>query len=147
MHATKAYTAPEEMSIYQSHAKRTINVASPVTRGGTPTPDPVRSAGQVSTQDWSRLRKAAPVNYMLPASLEWVTSLPKNVRPWALVAQYPRIANALAFEWNKPVTCRAYFDDLLVDHRGNRKGFPADVHRDLLRLRDYYCNLNLTLDE
>jgi len=138
------------MSIYQSRAKRPINsgnVAQPVGRDGVSAPDRVPPVGQNSSPDWSRLRKAAPVNYMLPKSLAWVTSLPKNVRPWALVAQYPRIANSLAFEWNKPATCRAYFDDLLVDHRGSRKGFPADVQRDLLKLRDYYCSLNLTLDE
>jgi len=137
------------MSIYQLRPKRLIDddVTQPVTHGGTPEPASLPPADQDSAQDWSRLRKATPVNYMLPSSLEWLRSLPKDVRPMALAIQYPRIANLIALQWSKPVECCAYFDDLLVDHRGMRKGFPADVHRDLQTLRDYYCALRLTLVE
>ena len=31
-----------------------------------------------------------------------------------------------------------YFDELLVDRRGGRQGFPKDVLRELLVLRSYY---------
>ncbi len=135
------------MSIYQTRRKRQINdhdVTWPVTGGGTLKPACLPPAGPVH---WYLLRKARPVNYMLPMSIGWLRSLPREVRPIALATQYPRIANLLALEWSKPAACRAYFIALLVDHRGKRKGFPPDVHRDLLRLRDYYCGLDLTLDE
>jgi len=129
------------MSIYQ-RPKRPIDpndVTGPVTRGG-------RSAPQ-SGQNWASVRKAKPVDYMLSKSFDWYERLPKAVRPLALITKYPRIANLLAHEWSTPAACRAYFDDLLVDRRGNRQGFPADVDRDLRRLRDHYLNLHLTLDE
>ena len=138
------------MSIYQSRFRRPVNddgVNRRVLRGGAPGPVCLPPAGQDTAQDWSRLRKATPVNYMLPMSFQWLRSLPKDVRPMALVTQYPRIANLLALQWSKPVACRAYFDELLVDHRGNRKGFPPDVRRNLQTLRDYYFGLHLTLDE
>ena len=138
------------MSIYQSRVRRSVNddgVSRRVVRGGMPRPACLPPAGQDTAQDWSRLRKATPVNYMLPMSFQWLRSLPKDVRPMALVTQYPRIANLLALQWSKPVACRAYFDELLVDHRGNRKGFPPDVRRNLQTLRDYYFGLHLTLDE
>ena len=44
----------------------------------------------------------------------------------------------LALFWNNAAECRAYFDELLIDHRGKRKGFPEDVHRDLMTLRGHY---------
>lgn len=137
------------MSVYQVRPKRAIdddNVTRSIRSGGAPMP--VRKPViQDSVQDWVPLRKAKPVNYMLPASLQWLNALPKVVRPWALITQYPRIANLLAIAWGNPTACRAYFDDLLVDRRGKRKGFPPDVLRDLQRLRDYFCNLTLTLEE
>ena len=121
-----AATHPK-MSIYRSKIKR---------EGG----DPAR--------DWSHMRKAKPVNYMLPASMKWLASLPKEVRPWALVRQFPRIANLLALEWSRPEACAAYFDNLLVNHRrGKRQGFPADVHRELRALRDNYHRQHLKLAE
>jgi hypothetical protein len=138
------------MSIYQWRLKPPINdydATQPVMRRGTPKPACLPPAGQDSAPDSSRRRKATPANVMVPMSIEWLTSLPKDVRPVVLVIQYPRIANLLALQWSKPTACRAYFDALLVDHRGKRKGFPADVHRDLQTLGDYYYSLQLTLDE
>lgn len=87
------------------------------------------------------------MNYMLPKSLDWLATLPQEVRPRALERQYPRIANLIALQWNNAAACRAYFDDLLTDHRGTRKGFPADVYRDLTVLRNYHYNQQLTLQE
>jgi hypothetical protein len=135
------------MSIYQSRRKRPVNddsVTHPVTGGGMPKDECPPPAAPVH---WYLVRKTRPVNYMLPMSMEWLRRLPKEVRPMALATQYPRIANLLALEWNKPAACCAYFDALLVDNRGKRKGFPADVHRDLRTLRDYYWSLHLMLVE
>jgi hypothetical protein len=138
------------MSIYQSRTTRPI--INDVSRfemrsgGGTPAPPPAgRDDGE---QDWYLWRKVEPANHLLPLSVAWLRRLPEKVRPMALVARYPRIANLLALEWSKPVVCGAYFDDLLTDRRSNRQGFPADVYRDLLVLQDHYCsNLHLKLEE
>ena len=106
-------------------------------------PDPHEPSGDSvvtpdSSVDWSLARKKNPVNYMLPMTIRWLETLPQEVRPTALVTKYPRIANVFALEWNNPTACRAFFAELLIDHRGTRKGFPADVHRDLITLRDHY---------
>jgi hypothetical protein len=86
-----------------------------------------------------RLRKAKPIEHLLPTSKKWLMSLPDQVRPIMLANRYPRIANVLALDWRRPATCRRYLDDLLLDsHRGNRQGFPVDVHRELEVLRAYY---------
>ena len=61
------------------------------------------------------------------------------MRPMALANQHPRIANILALDWSNPAACRRYFNELLLDHRrGDRRGFPIEVHRELEVLRDYY---------
>jgi hypothetical protein len=86
-----------------------------------------------------RLRKARPIDHLLPTCMTWLSSLPEQVRPVALAKRYPRIANILALDWDRPAACRRYFNELLFDHRrGNRQGFPLDVHRELETLRDYY---------
>ena len=76
--------------------------------------------------------------------MEWFTRLPRAVRPLALVNKYPRIANTLALDWNRSPACRGYFVDLLANGRGHRRGFPANVDRDLRRLCDYYHTLHPT---
>ncbi len=86
-----------------------------------------------------RLRKADLVDYLRPMCVKWLRSLPEQVRPTAVANQYPRIANLLALEWTNPAACRRYFHRFLIDgRRGNRQGFPLDVHRELKILRDYY---------
>ena len=133
------------MSIYQSRTKRPIKddeVTQPVTTGGTREPARGTAAGEDWAQIWAHRRKAMPPKHLLPMSIRWLTNLPNHVRPLALVNNYPRIANLLALQWGKPPACRAYFIDLLMDRRGNRKGFPADVRQELRVLRDYYYDLN-----
>jgi len=85
------------------------------------------------------LRKAKPIDHLLPGCVKWLASLPEHARPSALANQYPRIANVLALDWCRHEACQRYFDDLLIEHRcGNRQGVPLDVHRELEALRDYY---------
>ena len=100
-----------------------------------------RSAPAVSPQpaeQFARLRKADPVNYLLPTSLIWLKSLPEEARPIALATRYARIVNALAQQWSDPPACSAYFDALLVDRRGNRQGFPPAVQADIRILLEYF---------
>jgi hypothetical protein len=67
--------------------------------------------------NWSRLRKAAPFNRLLPFTLVWAKDLPPQVRPEALMDKFPRIANLVATNWNEPAAFRAYLQSLLVDGR------------------------------
>jgi hypothetical protein len=72
----------------------------------------------------------------------WLASLPQEVRPINLVENFPRIANRLRYLWKNVARCEAYLDDLLVDRRGDRKGFPLEVSQELTALRDYYSLLH-----
>ena len=92
------------------------------------------------------LRKARPVEYMLPATVKWFEGLPPEVRPVALSAQYARIANLLAQQWNDDNACGAYFDELLTGRRGKRRGFPVHVRRELWVLREHYQRTRLNTD-
>ena len=74
--------------------------------------------------------------------MNWASALPDDVLPNALLAKFPRIANLLAVLWQDPNSLRRYIDDLLVDKRGNRQGFPLDILRELLALRAYYDELH-----
>ena len=89
-----------------------------------------------SSEDRKR-RRPQPLNQQLPAAAKWIASLPVEVQPRALLQRLPRIANALARLWQDDVRLRFYLDDLLVDRRGGRHGFPPEILNELLVLREY----------
>jgi hypothetical protein len=94
------------------------------------------------------VRKQAPKWVRLPQSpqdltlrqdaLAWLEALPPAVRPMACAEHYPRIVNRLTRLWQAPLFVRDYLDDLVLDSRGERQGFPHGITDELLRLRDYY---------
>lgn len=88
--------------------------------------------------DYTKARKAAPVNEPLPATMKWIARLPQSVRPYALLREFPRVANALALASRHDDALSGCLYDLLVDRRGHRRGFPAHVTRELLELRQYF---------
>jgi hypothetical protein len=98
--------------------------------------------GALPKEVHERLRRAAPASEPLARTLEWVASLPADVQPTALLRHYVRIANVIAAIWRDPKSLRSYMDCLFTDDRGNRQGFPPDVLRDLLALREYYDSLD-----
>jgi hypothetical protein len=51
---------------------------------------------------------------------------------------YPHVVNRLAELWGVPVQMHTYLEDLLLDHRGTRDGFPLGVIAELTALRTYY---------
>ena len=92
--------------------------------------------------DWTKRRLSEPANGLLKPTLVWVSALPVETQPRALMHKFPRIANLVAVLWQDPNSLRRYVDDLLVDKRGHRQGFPLDVLRELFRLRAYYDDLH-----
>jgi hypothetical protein len=98
--------------------------------GREPNPQPA--------QDFTNQRKAKPADKLLPVSIDWLKGIPGEVRPVALATRYARIVNLLARQWDDREACGAYFDDLLVDRRGNRRGFPAVVKSDISILHNYF---------
>lgn len=79
---------------------------------------------------------------LLEVTQVWLASLPQEVRPLELARQFPRISNRLRFLWRNAARCEQYLDDLLVDRRGTRKGFPEEITRELEALREYYALLH-----
>lgn len=86
--------------------------------------------------DWTLTRKARPLDFLLPMTRRWIDAIPIGARPVSLPIAYPRIANRLAAAWLDDAECRMVFDDLLIDRRGGRQGFPPAVLRELLALRE-----------
>src|SRR5438105_2805264 len=121
-------------SVSRQHSRLVYAVADPVNRINQ---DP--SAGPGGSSDYIQQRRASPVAFVLPLTREWSDTLPRRVRPYALCNLYPRIANAIAIKWRDKRALSAYFDELLVDRRRGRNGFPLDVLNDLCILRDYHA--------
>ena len=83
-----------------------------------------------SGRDANGLRRRQPYNEPLPSTMRWAAALPRELRPFALLRRYPRIANLLARDWNDLAECQRYFDELLEDRRGRRMAIaPAGFGR------------------
>jgi hypothetical protein len=67
-----------------------------------------------------------------------IESLAAELRPNDLPERFPRVMNEIARLWRRPVQLDRYFDDLLVDKRTGRQGFPLTVTVELSILKDYY---------
>jgi hypothetical protein len=91
---------------------------------------------------FAKMRKNQPVAVLLPRTRQWLQELPSPVRPRALALQYARIANLLCAAWDHPQECRRYLNELLIDRRGGRRGFPKPVAREIRLLSEYYCQIN-----
>jgi len=88
--------------------------------------------------DWSHQRKTAPFNQLLPFTSVWAEDLPPQVRPMALMATFPRIANLVAANWKEPVAFRIYMQSVLGDSRRGRRGFSSEIKEELVKLRMFY---------
>ena len=89
-------------------------------------------------QEKPPVAKCAVVQNLSLQTFKWMAGLPVEVRPKALAQKYSRIANQLALIWSDTAQCGKYLDDLMLDHRGNRQGFPPDVAAEIAALRNYF---------
>ena len=87
-------------------------------------------------------RRGNPADEPLPLTVSWAAKLPPDVRPTVLLRTYGRIANMLAATWTDPPAFLRCVDELFVDRRGDRKGFPPEVMEELFALRAYYEDLH-----
>jgi len=71
-----------------------------------------------------------------PAADDYFRTLSGLEYPQALVNEYPRIANTIVELRDDHAKLKSYFDSLLNDSRGGRKGFPFAVMKDIQNLRD-----------
>lgn len=91
-----------------------------------------------SSTKFLAMRGLQPQNVLQPETSAWLSKLPESARPSLLSTDFARIANALHEQWSRPQACLHYFDDLLVDKRGGRRGFPASIVSELSTLKNYY---------
>lgn len=64
----------------------------------------------------------------------WVFSLAPDDRPEWTVLHYPRVVNRIARCWSDRELLETLFEELLVDRRGGRAGFPPQIQAELVRL-------------
>jgi hypothetical protein len=91
-----------------------------------------------SLKDVIARRRPQPPEVLLSDTIKWLAALPADVRPTALPIQYVRIANAVARVWSDHRRCLEYLEDLLIDRRGGRQGFPFEVALEIAGLKDHY---------
>ncbi len=98
------------------------------------TAEPVRWA-----QDWHRVRRPelARDQALTGTTRRWLQRLPARRRPYRLCTAYPRVANRIAWVWADENMTAQVLDDLLMDRRGGRAGFPSWVARELRRLQEF----------
>ena len=84
-----------------------------------------------------------PPETLSERTLKWLAKLPEDVQPKATAEQYPRLVNRIAGLWNHPEDFMDYINELLMDSRGDREGFPLSVAMELATVKDYYeMNVN-----
>jgi hypothetical protein len=91
--------------------------------------------------DWAHSR-AAPIDddrVMQSHTHGWLRSIPNGVHPKQLCRHYPRIANRIAVNWQHLHVVDRMLTDLMVDKRGDRKGFPPRIRKEIERLYGYHA--------
>ena len=74
-------------------------------------------------------------------SLQWLMELPPMLRPQALGERFPRILNWISASWDETEKSLDLFEHLLDDRRTGRRGFPADVQREIEMLCEHRVTL------
>ena len=114
-----------------------MSVYRPLKR--SPRSDKQQGVPRAPEQNWTGRRKAKPAEFLFPTTMRWMATLPSEFQPTAIGEAFPRIANALAALWIRPDAFMSYLDDLLIDKRGGRQGFPIDALAELHALSGYYA--------
>jgi hypothetical protein len=136
--------SPDKPASAAADAARARRAAQP--QRPSPRRDPTQEYDVLAKHrqtDWTKVRSPArPTDQKLTEQAAgWAVTLPPRMRPIELLRQYPRVANRVALCWKDRLLMSALFDDLLMDKRGGRKGFPPEVAAELKRLHQFHCSL------
>lgn len=86
----------------------------------------------------SKRRKPLPSDRALTGeAMDWVVSLPANLRPHTACEQFPRVVNVVAASWTDLPFSLQVIDHMINDYRGGRRGFPASVQAELQALYEH----------
>jgi hypothetical protein len=104
--------------------------SAPAARSGAaPAPTAPKEDG---SDRWGR----RPPQRLTIASHQLVLDLARSGDPVpGLARRFPHVLNQLSAVWGDLPAAAELIDDLLVDRRGGRRGFPADVLAELLTVR------------
>jgi hypothetical protein len=93
-------------------------------------------ARQLRPPNWdSKRRPPLPTDHAMGGhAVDWILSLPVEIRPLKVADAIPRIANELAEHWSDADRATAFVNDLLVERRGGRRGFAAEIKKELVVL-------------
>lgn len=91
-------------------------------------------------KNWEQLRRMlGPADLKLQErTYNWLLSLPTEIWPLWLIKHYPRIGNQFSEVWQRRPALEKLFAELLLDQRGTRKGFPVEVSREIMALKQYF---------
>ena len=73
-----------------------------------------------------------------PDAAKLMSLLGPTLRPARLQALFPHVVNRLAAVWHQPAQFEREMEELLLNTRGNRAGFPSEIVAELIALREYY---------
>jgi hypothetical protein len=111
----------------------------PGQRAEMPSSQPAAGAGE------ARRAPDNPEDRKLNAAAEaWYAALPDTVQPVKLAERYPGICNRMAERWKQPEQIVPYFDELLMDNRGGRQGFPISIAIEIASLKEYFLGAHAT---
>jgi hypothetical protein len=79
------------------------------------------------------------------AVMAWLSQLPPEVRPRRLAIEYPHIFNKIAELWSYPLRCEDLLNELLIDDRCTRSGFPPEVAQELVALNMHFIKTSRTV--
>ena len=95
----------------------------------TPRSPPASSSGFVHDN--------APVT-LSDTAISILATLPTNLKPILLTIDYPHVMNRIAELWMRPIQLDRYFEELAIDGRGGRRGFPLAIANEISNLREHY---------
>jgi len=98
----------------------------------------VAGVGTAPTGEWAVRRKPLTERdrVLVSDTHFWLRRIPGPYQPKQLCRHYPRVANEIARCWDDRVLVDRLLIDLMVDKRGDRRGFPARVVQELHVLQE-----------
>ena len=117
-------------NLFNKRGRRTADVPAP----------PAKPREEWSASEWARVRAPARMRdaELSVKARNWLERLPEDMRPRELCTRFPRIANQLAACWADIGLIDHLLQDLLIDHRGSREGFPSAVVDEIALLYEYH---------
>lgn len=72
------------------------------------------------------------------SAISVLATLPIGMKPILLSIDFPHIVNKIAELWRRPMLLDRYFEELAIDGRGGRRGFPLAIANEITNLREHY---------